>query len=441
MKGAYIHTFGCQMNVYDSRKMAEIMTRAGYRMVGTLQEADVILVNTCAVRTNPENKVYSLLGRISRLKKRNPDLIVGVAGCVAQLQGEAILRRHKAVDLVLGTDSVFLLPQLLADVGRGKRRVMIDWLPRRQKVQNFIPDEALESECIEGCRASIAITKGCDHHCAFCIVPATRGRMVSREMNNILTEIRHLLSQGMREILLLGQNVNAYRVGATGFYELLTAIAEMPGLRRLRFTSPHPNDWDDRLTQLMADHPVICRQIHLPLQAGSDRILQAMRRGHTAADFLAKVAVLKEWMPDIAISTDIIVGFPGESEADFEQTLGVLKTVRFSQAYAFMYSERPGTRAVDFDGQVPLSVREDRLQRLLAVQQPIQSALLDEQIGTCQEVLIDSVHPREPGVMNGRNPGNVPVSIADRASAIGDLVQVRIIGRRKHSLIGALVGA
>jgi tRNA-2-methylthio-N6-dimethylallyladenosine synthase len=311
-------------------------------------------------------------------------------------------------------------------------------MERDRNIQNFIPDDELKSGTVDGCKAFIAITKGCNNCCSFCIVPATRGRLVSREKSNIIAEARDLIGKGAKEIQILGQNVNSYQAGSSDFHDLLLSLAQLKGLQRLRFTSPHPNDWNDRLTDLMADHPVLCNHIHLPFQAGSDRILKLMKRGHTASQFLEKISYLRERIPQVAVTTDIIVGFPGESEHEFNETLEIIKEVRFSLVYAFAYSLRPGTKAADMEDNVPREIKETRLQRLLELQTVIQSEILDSLIGTRQTILIDSAHPKERGVMNGRTDGNFPVSVNDHTLEIGDLITVDIIGRKIHSLIGAL---
>jgi len=439
MKKAFIKTYGCQMNEHDSQRMATILMREGYTMSEEMSGADLVLINTCSVRKNPENKVYSLLGRLSRVKKKNKELIIGVAGCVAQQEGRTILKREKSVDLVFGTDSIFLIPQMLAEVETGKRVLQTEWLPRDKAIQNFIPDEEIETGKVDGAKALVAITKGCNNHCSFCIVPTTRGRLVSREIDNIINEVKDLIQKGAKEIHLLGQNVNAYHAGDTGFYELLSKISELEGLHRLRFTSPHPNDWNNHLSDLMAERPAISNHIHLPFQVGADRILTLMRRGHTAAAYLDKISYLKQVVPEITISTDVIVGFPGETEAEFEQTLSVLEAVRFNVVYAFVYSERPGTRAADMPDDIPLHVKDDRLQRLLAVQNDIQSELLDSLVGTEQIVLVEGLHVRDEGAVSGRSEGNIPYTIYNGDLKPGDLVKVNTSGRKRYSLIGEII--
>ncbi len=431
---AYIQTFGCQMNEHDSQRMAEVLASSGYEITQTLEDASLIVINTCSVRHNPENKVYSMLGRLRTLKQSNPDLIIGVGGCVAQQEGERILQREKTVDMVFGPDNCFRLPEMIDRVRAGERVLMTQWQPKpADRVVNFIPDEWVERGHVEGCKAYIAITKGCDNFCTFCIVPRTRGREVSREPDNILREARDLASRGAREIWLLGQNVNSYRAGGWGFLELLDAVSRVEGVLRIRFTSPHPNDWDNALSDLMAARPTICKQLHLPFQAGSDRILDLMNRRHTIADYLDKVRYLQSVAPDVELSTDLIVGFPSETDADFEQTLRVLEEVRFGQVFSFMYSPRPGTRAARLHDDVPPPVKEERLQRVIALQDRINNEKMATYVGTEQDVLIDAAHPRERGVMNGRTDSYRPVSVRGDFE-IGDIVPVRVVGFHGHWL-------
>lgn len=435
---AFIQTYGCQMNEHDSQRMTDVLRSLGYEMTPKLDEASLILVNTCSVRRNPENKVYSFLGNLRRLKQQNPELIVGVAGCVAQQAGEDILRRNTDVDIVFGPDQYFRLPELIAAARDGQRRVMTGWSPRDDAHRNFIPEEWVEAGHVENCKAYIAIMKGCDNFCSFCIVPHVRGREVSRDPENILREAHALIEKGAKELWLLGQNVNSYKVREHRFRDLLEAVANL-SLKRLRFTSPHPKDWDNALSDLMAAHPVICNHLHLPLQSGSDRILGLMNRRHTADQYLDKVAYMKSINPGIEISTDLIVGFPSETEADFEDTLRVMEQVRYSQVFSFMYSARPGTRAADIEDDVPHSVKQERLQRLIAVQARIDRGQLEGFVGSVRELLIDGTHPKQPGVVSGRTDGFRPVSVADPALRVGDVVNVRITGYRGHWLEGETI--
>ena len=350
------------MNEHDSYRMMEVLASVGYEMTGAIDEASLIIVNTCSVRKNPENKVYSFLGALRRLKRCNPRLIVGVAGCVAQQEGERILKRAPLVDMVFGPDNCFRIPEMIAAVRNGERVVMTGWLPRGGKVHDFIPEEWVERGHVDGCRAFIAIMKGCNNFCSFCIVPRVRGREVSRRPGDILREARALIAKGAKEIWLLGQNVNSYKAGEAGFHELLSAVSELD-LKRLRFTSPHPKDWNDRLSDLMAASPAICNHLHLPFQAGSDRILELMNRRHTIQAYVDKTAYLRSLSPALEITTDIIVGFPTETEAEFEQTLRVIEEVRFSQIYSFKYSPRPGTKAAELPDDVPRKLKEELLAR------------------------------------------------------------------------------
>lgn len=434
---AFIQTYGCQMNEHDSGRMMEILVREGFEMTPKPEEASLILVNTCSVRHNPENKVYSLLGRLRRLKQRNPDLVIGVGGCVAQQEGETILKREKAVDMVFGPDNFFRLPEMLERVRNGERVLMTKWIPRAaDRIQNFVPEEWVEHGHVDGCKAYIAITKGCDNFCTYCIVPYTRGREVSREPANILREARSLVAQGAKEIWLLGQNVNSYRAADFGFYELLDAVSRVEGLARVRFTSPHPNDWNDALSDLMASRPTVANQLHLPFQAGSDRILQAMNRQHTIDEYLAKVRYMKSINPALELSTDLIVGFPTETDEDFEHTLRVLEEVRFSQVFSFKYSPRPGTKAEKLEDDVPRPVKEERLARVIEVQERVTAEQARAYVGSTQEVLIDSAHPKLRHAMNGRTDSFRPVTVRGAQLEIGDLVPVTITASEGHWLIG-----
>ena len=434
---AFIQTYGCQMNEHDSFRMMEILAVLGYETTLDLGEASLILVNTCSVRHNPENKVYSFLGTLDPLKRKNPELIVGVAGCVAQQHGERILKKSPVVDMVFGPDNYFRLPEMIEAVRAGKRIVLTDWAPGEGRVQNFIPEPWLERGHVAGCKAYIAISKGCSNLCSFCIVPTTRGREISREPDNILHEARDLIAKGAKEIWLLGQNVNAYRAGEWRFRELLDAISRLD-LKRVRFTSPHPRDWNDTLSDLMASRATICKQLHLPLQSGADRILEIMKRRHTIREYLDKAAYLRSVAPSVEISTDLIVGFPSETEAEFDETLRVLREVRFSQVFSFKYSPRPGTRAAELPDDVAREVKKSRLARLIALQDAINAEQLARYVGTVQEVLVEAPHPKVAGIWSGRTDGYRPVSIQHPRLTIGDLVPVRITGAQGHWLQGTV---
>ena len=434
-KTVYIQTFGCQMNEYDSVKMLEQLRAIHYTQVQSPQLADLILINTCAIREKAEHKVYSLLGRLAPLKKKRPGLTIGVTGCVAQQQGREILRRASQVDLVLGTDNLFELPQMLREVNQGRRVAKTDWSGRNLKIANFIPAE-IQTRGIPGeFKANLAITKGCNNFCSFCVVPHTRGLEVSRTADNILEEARALAAEGIREITLLGQNVNSYQALGVDFMALLEGLQEISGLERIRYTSPHPKDFSESLARAHRDLPKLCEHLHLPFQSGSNRILKAMRRWHSIESYLDKLALVRGYVPGIALSTDIIVGFPGEDEADFLQTLAVLEKVRFDQVYAFKYSPRANTPAATYENQVPEAVRAERLARLFEVQALISQERNNALVGSSQEVLLEYPHPKHDTMGVGRSRGNKVVHIVDCAGSAGSLISVEIVTARKFSLI------
>ena len=436
MKKAFIQTYGCQMNEHDSHRMLALLKGEGYAATETPDDADLVVVNTCSVRHNPENKVWSQLGRLRGLKDKNPGQIIAVGGCVAQQEGEAILKREKVVDIVFGPDNLFRLPEMIARAQDGERVLMTKWQPHERRVQNFIPEEWVEHGHVEGCKSYISITKGCDNFCTFCVVPYTRGREVSREAENILREAASLVAMGAKEIWLLGQNVNSYRAPGYGFDELLDEVSQTPGLERLRFTSPHPNDWTDALSDLMAARTTICNQLHLPFQSGSNRILEIMNRQHTIEDYLSKIRHMRRVNPELELSTDLIVGFPGETDDDFERTLDVVREVRFSMMFPFKYSPRPKTKAINLEDDVPRELKEDRLKRVIDLQQQIHEEDIQRYVGTTQSVLIDSASLKERDTMSGRTDGFRPVSIPSTELEIGDVVTARITAASGHWLYG-----
>jgi tRNA-2-methylthio-N6-dimethylallyladenosine synthase len=439
MKKAFIQTYGCQMNEHDTYRMMGVLVAEGYEMTDNPDDANLVLVNTCSVRHNPENKVYSQLGRLRKLKEERDDLIIGVGGCVAQQEGKAILKREKSVDIVFGPDNLFNLPEMIERVQNGERVLMTKWQPHERRVQNFIPEEWVEKGHVEGCKAYISITKGCDNFCTFCVVPYTRGREVSREPDNILLEARDLASRGAKEIWLLGQNVNSYNAKGYGFYELLQDMVKVDGLERIRFTSPHPNDWNNELSDLMAAEKKICNQLHIPFQAGSSRMLEEMHRGHTLEEYLEKIRYMRKVNPTLELSTDIIVGFPTETEEEFQQTLDVVREAHFSQIFPFKYSPRPKTKAAEMPDDVPREVKEDRLARLIDLQQELHTVDIQKLVGTRQEVLVDSASVREQQTMSGRTGGYRPVSIKSSDLEIGDIVEMDITSASGHWLYGDLV--
>ena len=471
-KGLFIQTYGCQMNVYDSGKMHRQLQDLGYHLVPQAAQAALIVVNTCAVREHAAHKVYSLLGRYTPLKHANPKLQIVVCGCVAQQEGEKLLREARCVDIVLGTDNLFELPELLPRAAKGERIARTRFRGHKSRVEDFIPPQLLtdpipspaatfssttsssgasaaisalenaeqrrapQESAYQGVKRQLAITKGCNKACTFCVVPATRGREVSRTPADILREARHLVAQGARELTLLGQNVNSYRAQGWDFVALLEALQPLEGLERLRYTSPHPRDLNPRLAEAHATLPKLCEHLHLPFQSGANGILQAMRRMHTIETYLAKISMVRALVPHIALSADVIVGFPGESEADFQATLDVLRQVRFDQLYAFKYSSRPRTVAATLPNQLPEAVKAQRLARLLDCQAAIQQELLEKRIGRSEEVLIEGPHPRHPQARQGRSRGNRSVTILDCQATPGQLIEAHIHAARPHSLVG-----
>ena len=432
----FIKTYGCQMNVYDSERMAEALAPEGYVATDRAEDADLILLNTCHIREKAAEKVYSELGRLKPLKALNPDLRIGVAGCVAQAEGAEIMRRQPAVDLVVGPQSYHRLPELEAKARAGAPALDTDF-PEEDKFEKL----ARRPRAQRGPTAFLTVQEGCDKFCSFCVVPYTRGAEVSRPVAQVLREAEDLVERGVREITLLGQNVNAYHGEDGGetwsLARLIRRLAEIDGLARIRFTTSHPNDMDDDLIAAHGDCAKLMPYLHLPVQSGSDRILKAMNRKHTAASYLALVDRLRAARPDLALSGDFIVGFPGETDADFEATLDLVEAARYGHAFSFKYSSRPGTPAAE-RAQVPEEVKDDRLQRLQALidrqQKAAQAAMVGREVG----VLFEKPG-RMPGQMTGKSDHMHAVHVTADVAA-GDLRRVRILSETSHSLAGEIVG-
>ena len=432
----FIKTYGCQMNVYDSERMAEALAPEGYVTTDRADDADLILLNTCHIREKAAEKVYSELGRLKPLKALNPDLKIGVAGCVAQAEGEEIMRRQPAVDLVVGPQSYHRLPELEAKARAGARALDTDF-PEEDKFTRL----GGRPKAARGPSAFLTVQEGCDKFCSFCVVPYTRGAEVSRPVAQVLREAEDLVERGVREITLLGQNVNAYHGEDGGeawsLARLVRRLAEIDGLARIRYTTSHPNDMDDDLIAAHGDCDKLMPYLHLPVQSGSDRILKAMNRKHTAESYLRLIGRLRDARPDLALSGDFIVGFPGETDADFQATLDLVEAARYGHAFSFKYSPRPGTPAAERD-QVPEDVKDDRLQRLQALidrqQRAAQAAMVGREVG----VLFEKPG-RMPGQMTGKSDHLHAVHVtADVAP--GDLRRVRIVAEASHSLAGEIVG-
>jgi tRNA-2-methylthio-N6-dimethylallyladenosine synthase len=425
-KKLFIKTYGCQMNVYDSERMAETLGAEGYVTTDRAEDADMVLLNTCHIREKAAEKVYSDLGRLRPLKLANPDLKIGVAGCVAQAEGDEIMRRAPLVDLVVGPQSYHRLPAMMQAVGQGARAIDTDF-PAEDKF-----DHLPERKALKGPTAFLTVQEGCDKFCAFCVVPYTRGAEVSRPPERLMAEARDLAARGVREITLLGQNVNAYRAGGWTLARLLRAMAQIGGLDRLRYTTSHPNDMEDDLIAAHGDEPKLMPYLHLPVQSGSDRILKAMNRKHTAAHYLRLIERIRAARPDILLSSDFIVGFPGETDADFEATMELIRSVRFGSAFSFKYSARPGTPAAEKPG-VEAEIADARLQELQALiteqQRAAQTAMIGREVGVLYEKA-----GRLPGQMVGKSDHLHAVHVTDPAGRAGELVRVRITGSAPNSL-------
>ncbi|MDP1617521.1 tRNA (N6-isopentenyl adenosine(37)-C2)-methylthiotransferase MiaB [Phenylobacterium sp.] len=437
-KRLFIKTYGCQMNVYDSERMADVLAPLGYGMTDTPEDADLVVLNTCHIREKATEKVYSELGQIRLMKLARQEagagMTIAVAGCVAQAEGEEIMRRQPAVDLVVGPQAYHQLPELIARTHRARgERLAADFAAE----DKF--DALPTARNAGGVTAFLTVQEGCDKFCTFCVVPYTRGAEWSRPAAAILAEARSLADQGVREVTLLGQNVNAYRDpdAGGGLAALARALAAIPGLDRIRYTTSHPRDMDDELIAAHGELDAFMPFLHLPVQSGSDRILKAMNRGHTVEAYLALIDKIRAARPDIAISSDYIVGFPGERDADFEATLSLVRQMSHASAFSFKYSRRPGTPAAALPGQVAEEVKAERLARLQAVLDEQQVAFNAAQVGKTLPVLFERVG-RHPGQLVGRSPYLQGVHAQADPSLIGQIAPVRIDGASKNSLSGVL---
>ena len=434
-KKLFIKTYGCQMNVYDSERMADALGSSGYETTQDMAEADMILLNTCHIREKAAEKVYSELGRLKPFHDAKPDLKIGVAGCVAQAEGEEIMRRQPMVDLVVGPQSYHRLPAMEARLRQGETALDTDF-PEEDKF-DLLPKRV---KTRPGPTAFLTVQEGCDKFCAFCVVPYTRGAEVSRPVDRILREARDLVERGVREITLLGQNVNAYHGGAEGddwsLARLIWALNDIDGLERIRFTTSHPNDMDDALIEAHGTCAKLMPYLHLPVQSGSDRILKGMNRKHTAEQYLRLIERFRDARPDILLSSDFIVGFPGETEADVQATLDLIGEVRYGQAYSFKYSPRPGTPAAEREG-LPEEVMDERLQRVQGLLTRQQHEIQTSMIGRDVNVLFEKAG-RLDGQLVGKSDYLHAVHVAAGDASVGDVRQVRITGTERNSLSGQL---
>ncbi|MCE5263214.1 MAG: tRNA (N6-isopentenyl adenosine(37)-C2)-methylthiotransferase MiaB [Deltaproteobacteria bacterium] len=433
-KKLYIQTFGCQMNVQDADKMASLLAPSGYGATDDPERADLILINTCSIREKAEQKIYSQLGRFRALKQKNPHLLIGVGGCLAQQWGGRLFGRAPFVDLVFGTHQIHRLPEMVGELERDRGRIVETGFCDR--VQSL----SIPAQPEEGAVSTfVTIMQGCNNFCAYCVVPHLRGREESRPPAEILREVEMLAGRGIREVTLLGQNVNSYGKtlpGEADFAELIGAIGEVPGIERIRFTTSHPKDLSPRLMACFGAVGSLCEHIHLPVQSGSDRVLHRMNRGYDVAAYREKVAALRRACPEISITSDVIVGFPGEEESDFEQTLGLMREIRFDNLFSFQYSERAGTAAAGMDGAVAEGIKRERLMTLQALQAEHTWEKNRACVGRLEEVLVEGPSRNEAGEMTGRTRGNRIVNFPGETGWIGKIVSVRIVGAFLHSLRG-----
>lgn len=431
-KKLYIKTFGCQMNKYDTERIISAFEMMGYGMTDDPSEADFAIINTCSVREKPSEKVKSEIGRLKKYKKDNPNFKIGVAGCVAQQEGEAILDSNSYVDMVLGTDGIPRIGEVVERVENGERIAVTEFSSDNFTIPNFSRNRSVS--------AFVTIMKGCDNFCSYCIVPYVRGREKSRKSIEILDEVKYLVDNGVKEVTFLGQNVNSYGKNLDeniNFTQFLYMATKIDGLERIRFVTSHPKDFSGELVDLISSEEKICEYLHLPLQAGSDSVLKKMNRGYSYSEYFEKVSMAKEKIKNIAISSDFIVGFPGEKDDDFLKTLDAIKEIEYETIFAFKYSPRPGTKASDIEDDVSEIVKSQRLKKLLDEQEKITSRLLKSQIGEIQEVMVEGISKKDNKVFSGRNRRNRIVNfVSSKVLKAGDIVNVKILEAKKNSLYG-----
>lgn len=441
-KKLFIETHGCQMNEYDSARMSDLL-QSSHELIPTdsAEEADILLLNTCSIREKAQEKVFHQLGRWKRLKQKNPELLIGVGGCVASQEGAEIGKRAPFVDLIFGPQTLHRLPEMIEDRRKGEPMVVDVSFPEIEKF------DRLPEPSVEGPTAFVSVMEGCSKYCTFCVVPYTRGEEVSRPVDDVITEIAGLADRGVKEVNLLGQNVNAYRGRnhldeVVDFAELLHLVNLVPGIERIRYTTSHPVEFSDALVACYAEIPALVDHLHLPVQSGSDRILMAMKRGHTALEYKAKIRALRKVRPDISLSSDFIVGFPGESESDFAATMKLIEDIGFDTSFSFIYSARPGTPASDLRDEVPEKVKKQRLQILQTRIAQQARQLSEAMVGTTQRILVTGYAKRDPGQLSGRTENNRVVNFrSSDTSLIGDFTTVEIDAAYTNSLLGHLAGA
>lgn len=438
-KKLFIKTFGCQMNEYDSDKMADVLNQfEGYEKTENPDEASIILFNTCSIREKAQEKVFSDLGRARKLKEQNPNVIIGVGGCVASQEGDAIIKRAPYVDIVFGPQTLHRIPDLIKKKRQsGKSQVDISF-PEIEKFDN------MPQARVEGAAAYVSIMEGCSKYCSYCVVPYTRGEEVSRPFTDVLTEIASLTLQGVKEIHLLGQNVNAYR-GAmdngeiADFALLLEYVHEIPGIERIRYTTSHPNEMSQRIIDCYGKLPKLVSHLHLPAQSGSDRILTAMKRGYTALEYKSVIRKIRALRPNISFSSDFIVGFPGETDAEFEKTMKLIEDVGFDASFSFVFSPRPGTPAAEIQDDTPQAVKSARLQRLQKRIEEMAQEISKNMVGTIQKVLVEGKSKRDPNELSGRAENFKVVNFVGNERLINQLIDVKITEALHNTLRGEIV--
>ena len=432
MKKVYIETYGCQMNVYDSEIVKAILKKEDYVFTENPEQAHVLLLNTCSVRENAHSKVRQRIHVLKQLKKKNNPKILGVIGCMAQNLKQELFEEKIGVDLVAGPDSYKKLPQMIKDINENQTQPFAVSLSEYETYSDIFPEHA------DGVNACIAVMRGCDNFCSFCVVPYTRGRERSRDPQNVAEEARRLAKKGFKQITLLGQNVNSYRFKDKDFADLIEEVSKVDGIERIRFTSPHPKDFPPKLINVVANNPKACKHIHLPLQAGNDRVLECMNRTYTKKEFIALAKEMRRQIPELALTTDVIVGFPGETEEEFQDTLDVMREVAFDAAFMFKYSERQHTIASrKYPDDVSEEDKTSRITRLVDLQRTISLKQNTKHIGQVHEVMVEG-RGKKPGQLLGRNDGNKIVAFPDNGATNGDLVNVRINEVTANTLIGTV---
>lgn len=432
-KSYFIETYGCQMNVADTEVISGLLNNEGYSQTKDIHSANIIFVNTCAIREHAEDKVHSRLGFYNQIKQKKPEIIIGVLGCMAQNLKEDILASKPFVDIILGPDSYRRLPDMISNRSKEANHLVDTKLSRFEVYDNLFPSRK------EGINAWISIMRGCDKFCTFCIVPFTRGRERSRSIDSIISEANQAVTDGFIEITLLGQNVNSYNHEGEGFHVLLDEVARVKGLKRIRYTSPHPQDMTQKVLNVMAKHETICNYVHLPLQAGNDHILNRMNRTYTKSEFISLVNQIRVSLPNVGLSTDIIVGFPGEGSEEFDDTLDVMEKVHFDSAYTFKYSSRPGTKAAEFEDIISEEEKQSRLERVIDMQKKHTLLQNQKRIGTVEMVLVEKESKRSANHWAGRTDSNKWVIFEKNNFKIGQLVPIKIIDAKGITLRGETI--